>query len=606
MIRQRLRSCAQWVLALAIACIALVGCTIEGGVPTPTPAPTTPASAPIPTSAVIAERIAERSDTWMIGALDLPADLYPYPQSAASRRATAALTELLFPSPILTYNYGYTVTGVLERIPTLENGDAELRKVDVYLDATGAITSTVTDVVTQVDQLVITFRWNPRLRWSDGTPVTADDSVFAYELAKAAPPGDAAAELLAKTAAYEKIDDYTTRAVLRPDYVGAAYFMSYWTPLPRHVLRGVDPARVRESAFARQPVGYGPYMIVERTATELRFERNPHYFGPAPAASRLVVRQFADLELLRANLLNGNLDLGVADRIPPTMLARFDSDAAEGTLQVVTILSPVWEHILFNLDVPALQDIRVRRALAYGTNRQAMADALFGGRTPVLDSWVLPGHALAAPPDQLTRYPYDPEQARRLLEEAGYTDPDGNGIRASPDGVTLTLQLLTTQGSEVRREIARRFQDDMRAIGVEIDINETPPAEMFDSDGPLYLRQFDLALFGWIAGPEPGGLQLWSCAAVPGESNDYRGENFAGWCFRDADRAVRTADTTLDPAERAAAYLRQQQLWTQELPAIPLFQRLSIVVAAPDVRGLAPDALAPVTWNVTAWKREDR
>lgn len=604
MTQQRLRSFVQRVLILTVACIALAGCTIEGGVPTPTPEPTLPVSAPIPTGAVVAERIAERNDTWMIGALDLPADLYPYPQSAATRRASAAITELLFPSPILPYNYGYTATGVLERIPTLENGDAEMRKVDVYLDATGAITTTVTDVVTQVDQLVITFRWNPRLRWSDGTPVTADDSVFAYELAKAAPPGDAAAELLAKTATYEKIDDHTTRAVLRPDYVGAAYFVSYWTPLPRHLLQGVDPARVRESAFARQPVGYGPYMLVERTATELRFERNPHYFGPTPAASRLVVRVFPDLDLLRANLLNGNLDLGIADRISTATLIRFDTDAAEGAVQVFTVSSPVWEHILFNLDVPALQDIRVRRALAYGTNRQAMVDALFGGRTPVLDGWVVPEHPLAAPPDQVTRYPYNPDQARQLLDEAGYTDPDGDGIRASPDGATLTLQLLTTQGSDVRREIARRFQADMRAIGVAIDINEASPEEVFDSDGPLYLRQFDLALFGWIAGPEPGGLQLWSCAAVPAESNNYRGENFAGWCFRDADRAVRTADTTLDPAERAEAYLRQQQLWTQELPAIPLFQRLSIVVAAPDVRGLAPDPLAPVTWNVAAWKRE--
>ncbi len=606
MIQQRLRRSAQQLLFLAIACVALAGCTIEGGVPTPTPAPATPSTGPIPTSAIIAERIAERSDTWMIGALDLPADLYPYPQSAATRRATAAITELLFPSPILTRNYGYTVTGVLERIPTLENGDAEMRKVDVYLDATGAITTTVTDVVTQVDQLVITFRWNPQLRWSDGTPVTADDSVFAYELAKAAPPGDAAAELLAKTAAYEKIDDHTTRAVLRPDYVGAAYFMSYWTPLPRHLLQGVDPARVHEIPFARQPVGYGPYMIVERTAAELRFERNPYYAGPAPAASRLVVRMFADLELLRANLLNGNLDLGIAERIPPAMLTRFDQDAAEGALQFIAIPNPVWEHMLFNLDVPVLQDIRVRRAIAFGTNRQAMADALFGGRTQVLESWVLPGHPLAAPPDQVTRYPYDPDQARQLLEDAGYADPDGDGIRTSPDGVTLTLQLLTTQGSEVRREIARRFQADMKSIGIEIEINEASPDEMFDTDGPLYLRQFDIALFGWIAGPEPGGLQLWSCAAVPGESNDYRGENFAGWCFRDADRAVRTADTTLDPAERAEAYLRQQQLWTQELPALPLFQRLSIVVAAPDVRGLAPDAMAPVTWNVTAWKRDGR
>lgn len=604
MIRQRLRSAARLIALLALAGIALTGCTIEGGVPTPTVAPTAAPIGPIPTGAVIAERMAERSDTWMIGTLDLPSDIYPYPQSAATRRAIAPVTELLFPSPILTYNYEYTVTGVLERIPTLENGDVELRKVDVYLDATGAITTTATDVVTQVDQLVITYRWNPQLRWSDGTPVTADDSVFAYELAKAAPPGDAAAELLARTAAYEKVDDHTTRAILRPDYVGAAYFVSYWTPLPRHLLQSVDPSRVRQSEFAQRPVGYGPYALVERTSGELRFERNPYYFGPAPAASRLVIRAFADLELLRANLLNGNLDLGFADYISPAMLGRFDSDAGEQTLQVLTFPNPIWEHIVFNLDVPILQDIRVRRAIAYGTNRQAIADALFDGRTPVLDSWVLPGDHLAAPPDQLTRYPYDPDQARQLLEEAGYTDPDGDGIRASTDGVTLTLQLLTTQGSTVRSEIARRFQQDMQSIGIEIEINETPSEDMFDADGPLYLRQFDLALFGWIAGAEPGGLQLWSCAAVPGEGNGYRGENFAGWCFRDADRAVRTADTTLDPVERTEAYLLQQQLWTQELPALPLFQRLSIVAANPNVQGLLPDALAPITWNVAVWKRK--
>ncbi len=592
------------IALLALAGIALVGCTIEGGVPTSTVAPTAAPISSTPTGAVIAERMVERSDTWMIGTLDLPSDIYPYPQSAATQRAIAPVTELLFPSPILTYNYGYTVTGVLDRIPTLENGDVELRKVDVYLDATGAITTTATDVVTQVDQLVITYRWNPQLRWSDGTPVTADDSVFAYELAKAAPPGDAAAELLARTAAYEKVDNHTTRAILRPDYVGAAYFMSYWTPLPRHLLQSVDPSRVRQSEFAQRPVGYGPYALVERTSGELRFERNPYYFGLAPAASRLVIRAFADLELLRANLLNGNLDLGFADYISPAMLGRFDSDVGERTLQVMTVPNPIWEHIVFNLDVPILQDIRVRRAIAYGTNRQAIADALFDGRTPVLDSWVLPGDHLAALPDQLTRYPYDADQARQLLEEAGYTDPDGDGIRVSTDGVTLTLQLLTTQGSTVRSEIARRFQQDMQSIGIEIEINETPSEDMFAADGPLYLRQFDLALFGWIAGAEPGGLQLWSCAAVPAESNEYRGENFAGWCFRDADRAVRTADTTLDPFERTEAYLLQQQLWTQELPALPLFQRLSIVAANPDVQGFLPDALAPITWNVAVWKRK--
>jgi peptide/nickel transport system substrate-binding protein len=147
------------------------------------------------------------------------------------------------------------------------------------------------------------------------------------------------------------------------------------------------------------------------------------------------------------------------------------------------------------------------------------------------------------------------------------------------------------------------FQKDMKAIGVDVAPLPVPSDQFFAADGPLFQRQFDLALFGWIASPDPGGLLLWSCAAVPSPENNWSGDNFAGWCFRDANRAIREAVTTLDPAQRQAAYLRQQQLWSQELPSLPLFQRLSLTLVALGVRGTQPDALAPITWNITSWKR---
>jgi peptide/nickel transport system substrate-binding protein len=270
----------------------------------------------------------------------------------------------------------------------------------------------------------------------------------------------------------------------------------------------------------------------------------------------------------------------------------------------VYVANPIWEHIDFNLDVPQLQDIRLRRAIALGANRQAMADKLFGGHTPVLSSWVLPSQIEAAPPDQLTRYDYNPDEARKLLDEAGYADPEGDGIRASPDGLTLTFQLLTTEGAPIRQQIAGMFQQDMKAIGVDIQPLPVPAEQLFAADGPLFQRQFDLALFGWIAGADPGGLQLWGCDAVPSPENGWAGNNFAGWCFRDANRAIREAVTTLDAEQRRAAYVRQQQLWTQEMPSLPLFPRLSLVLIGAPVRGPHPDALAPITWNVATWTRK--
>lgn len=600
--RNRLTRAARRLGALAALMLSLAACTIEGGVPEAST--TIPAAVlPQPTSVAVATAVAERNDTWEIGLLDRPANLYPYQPTAAARRLAAPLVELLYPSPILSYGFGYTTTGVLERIPTIENGGAQIRTADVYLDAAGSITTTVTQVITQVEQLVVDFEWNPRLTWSDGTPVTADDSVFAYDLARAAPPSDDAADRLSQTLSYEKVDDHTTRAVLRPDYTGATYFMTYWTPLPRHLLKDVPADQVRQSDFARSPIGYGPYAIAGHDDNELRMARNPHYFGPEPEAALLNVAFLPGADLARANLLNGNLDVVIAERVGADQFALLDEDQRSGAAQVSYVPTPVWEHIDFNLDVALLQDIRVRRAIALATNRQALVDAIYGGRAPVLDSWVLPGQSGAAAPEQVTRYPYNPDEARRLLDEAGYTVKDDSGLRSGSDGITITLQLMTTANNAVRQEVARRFADDMRAIGIGVDVFTLPSEEMFAPGGPLYLRQFELALFGWGAAPDPGGLSLWSCAGVPSESNGFTGENFAGWCFRDADRAIRTAVTTPDQVLRRDAYVQQQQLWTQELPVLPLFQRLGVVMAAPRLKGLKPDTFAPITWNIARWKR---
>ena len=590
-------------LVLLLLSVFVSACTVEGGVPEVQPT-TAPSPLPQATDAAVAQQLAERNDTWQIGLLEAPGSLYPYQPSPSAQRVAAPVMELLYPSPILALNYGYTSTGVLEQVPTLENGGATLQKADVYLDAAGNITTTQTSVITQVDQLVVTYRWSPDLRWSDGQPVTAADSVFAYNLAKAAPPNDEARDRLAQTVSYEQVDDYTTKAVLRPDVVGPTYFLNYWTPLPQHLLKSFDPTTLTKSDFALQPIGYGPYAIASRTAGEITMVRNPYYAGSTPSASQVSFTFPSTMALAQAGLTNGNLDVVISDRVTADQLDLLGSSDAARTLQVSYVPNPIWEHIDFNLDVSILQDIQVRRAIALGTNRKAMVDTLFKGQVLVLDSWVLPGQPEAAPADQITRYEYNPDQARALLDQAGF--PEQNGVRVSSDGVTLTLQLLTTDTPPLRGAIAEQFKADMANIGVQIDIQTLSTDEMFSRTGPLFQRKYQLALFGWAASPYAGGLSLWSCASVPSESNGWSGENVSGWCFRDADRAIRNGVSTTDAKARREAYITQQKLWTQELPALPLFQRLSIVAATPAVQGLQPDAFAPLTWNIAAWQREEK
>lgn len=610
------------LLLLILAALALAACQIEGGVARPTvvaEAPATAAPAADPAlAATPADAAPATSDATAtpaatdapiiadsglrIGLLSDPGDLLPYHDDPADERATAPISELIFPSPMLPVSYSYTGTGVLERLPTIENGDIVINSVDVYLDAAGVITTTATQVITQVQQISVTYRWSRELVWSDGVPLTAGDSLFAFELARRANLGQEASSRLALLQSYELVDDYTTRAVLKPDFTDPAFLTSYWTPLPRHLLEAQDPAELATGAFALRPVGYGPYVLERRDQGSLRLRRNPHYRG-APGDFDTVSFIFRNNpELLRSSVAGGSLDLAVIDQPGAELLAAASADAQAGAAVAQAVPSPIWEHLDFNLDVPALQEIRVRRAIAHAIDREAMVRELFGEYGRVLDSWIVPGQWAAAPADQLTRYPFNPDEARRLLDEVGVVDTNGDGLREA-GGQPFTLSLVTTQGSPLRLAAARRIAADLQAIGVGVSLQEVPTTALYSGEGPLFRRTFQTALFAWIAASDPRGWERWSCAGVPNASNGWTGNNFPGWCFFEADRAIRTATTSLDRAEREAAYLRQQQLFTQELPVLPLFQRVDLALVSPTISGVAADPTAPISWNLAAWTR---
>jgi peptide/nickel transport system substrate-binding protein len=592
----------RWLGSLGLSALLLSACAIEGGVERATEVPPTPTNNAEAAATALAEAQAVRDDTWYVGLLDEPSSLLPYAESASAERIAAPITELLFPSPVLSYNYTYSSTGVLERIPSLENGDVEIKQIDVYLDPTGVITNTQTDVITQVEQLVVTFHWNPELTWSDGTPVTAADSVFAYELAQQTNLGEAARGKLERTLNYEELDTHTTRATLYADLTDPTYFLNYWTPLPKHILQNTSIDELASGPFAYKPIGYGPYQIEQRSPREITLSRNPHYFGQEANNSQMVF-VFDTLDNLYEGIERGTLDIVATDRVPSDQFARFDQLANDG-IQVSYQEMPIWAHLDFNLDIPSLQDYRLRRAIATGTNRQQMINELFGGHGQVLESWVLPAQKEAASLDEIARYPYDPEAANTMLEEAGYTLNE-EGVRVDSDGVPLQFQLLTSENESypVLQRAAEIFQANMQDLGIQIEVVSMPSNQLFALDGPLFQRQFEFVLFAWLASSDPGGLPLWSCNAVPSEQNGFAGNNFAGWCFRDANRAIRIAVTALNAEERQAAYLEHQQKLAQEVPIIPLFQRVSLTLVRPDLQGVSPDPLAPITWNAANWQR---
>lgn len=639
--------------------LLLAACEIQGGVappqtpgvlptaelPTATPtAEPTPEPAASPGAAPTEQReptptVAASGSALRIGLLHEPADLMPYHSDTADARNTGPVSELLFPSPILPISYTYTATNVLERLPSFANGDIELREVSVYLDETGAITTTTTDTLTDAEQIAITYRWNPALRWSDGVTVTASDSLFAYELAQETWLGEEAEKRLRLLEDYQQLDEHTTLALFKPDLPdvnrvltpsgepdlnNSEYMLSLWTPLPRHLLHShtsltqtfaLTRTAFSDSDYAAQPLGYGPYMLERRDGDIIRLQRNPYYTSTETLEADVVSFVFFDdFAALLDALQSYSIDVALADQVSPEHLALLEEQDAESVLNVHYIPNPIWEHLDFNLTFGFLRDVRTRQAIAHGINRQDMVDVLFHGHMPVLDSWMLPGHWAAAPADQLTRYPYDPERARALLDEAGVIDMNEDGIREQgidhdSDGTlesssSITLTLLTTAGTPLRTQIAERIQSDLAAIGLATTIATTDTRQLFSPDGPLFRRSFELSQFAWIANPDPRGFELWGCGAIPSQSNNWSGSNLAGWCDREANQAIISATTSLDLQTRRAAYIQQQQRFSEELPVLPLFQRLTLVLHYPGLRGVRPDPIAPITWNIAEWNRE--
>jgi peptide/nickel transport system substrate-binding protein len=144
----------------------------------------------------------------------------------------------------------------------------------------------------------------------------------------------------------------------------------------------------------------------------------------------------------------------------------------------------------------------------------------------------------------------------------------------------------------------------MAFIGLAVDIREQPARELYSSTGMLFRRQFELAQFAWIASTTPHGFELWGCGAIPRATNNWSGSNLPGWCRRDANQAIVSATTALDGPTRYTAYQSHQQLFSEEIPALPLFQRPTAVLHSPGLQGLRPDPTAPVTWNIAEWSRE--
>lgn len=566
-----------------------------------------------------------------------PASLYLY---ANPTESAWSILEAIYDGPIDQVNF-VPAPALLQKLPSIKDGDANIKSVtvvegDPVVDSTGELAAlksglsvrpsgctssgcaVVWDGTTELkmDQASAKFKLKEGLTWSDGSPLTAEDSVFSFQVAAdlATPVNKF---LVDRTTSYINTDAVTVEWTGIPGFIDASYSQNYFSPLPKHAWENIKPADLLTAPEATEkPLGWGPYVVSEWIKGDhITLKKNPKYFRSAEGLPKFDTLTYKFLGTQADNNLAA-LKKGDCDLVDPSaglesMLEQVLDAQKANEVKAFIGQGPEWEQIVFNV-VPAsyadgnspltgdradfFGDIRTRRALAMCMDRDRAVNKQLLNQSVIPDGFLPPSHPLLA--TNLTKYSHNVDEGAKLLDEVGWKDSDSNpstprlayAIPGVQDGTAFSVSYLVT-GAYLRQEIVKVLVESAAACGVQINVKTVAPEVMYASapDGELFGRKFDMAQIAWQAGPK-NPCDMFMSSQIPSSKNQWMGINLGGYANPAFDAACTTALATApDSAGYAENNAAVQKLFSDELPAIPIYFHLKIAASRPDFCGLDMD-----------------
>ena len=501
----------------------------------------------------------------------------------------------------------YDQTGALvpylaEEIPTVENGGVS------------------------ADLTSITWKLKEGLLWSDGTPVTSADVTFTAEYCMHPEGGCAQGSKYDGVASVEAIDDLTVKVTFgapQPNPYGP--FMGGQSPILQAAqfadCLGAKAPECTEANFS--PIGTGPFVVTDfRPNDVITMAANPNYRDPSkPAFATLTFKGGGDAAGAgRAVMETGEFDYAWNLQLAPDVLAKM----AEGGKGVpIAAFGTLVERIEMNLTNPSpdlpegerstvahphpiLSDFKVRKALSMAIDRELLVEVGYGqaGR-PTCN--VVPAPALYAS-DNTECLTQDLEGAKALLEEAGWTDSDGDGVR-DKDGMKLSL-LYQTSTNAVRQDFQALIKDWWSQIGVETELRNVDASvffggdpgspdtfEKFYADVEMYANNFD--------GTDPQSyLAGYRCERIPSPATQWQGENINRFCSEEYDALVDELGRTGELDKRGELAKKLNDMLTKDtMTIVPLVDRGRVSAHSTTLGGVILNTWDSELWNVADWYR---
>ena len=410
------------------------------------------------------------------------------------------------------------------------------------------------------DGRTYTFHLNQDARWHDGVDITAEDVQFSFDaLANPDLGSSYSSNFLDATESWQVIDEHTFEVVAKEPLVTFLYEM-HSVVVPKHIWESVPIAdwRTDGGATGQDParvVGSGPWKFQEwRQGESISYVRNDDYYQKAPYLDSYVIRIWPDQTSVTNAFLNGEIDVAAVEPADVEVV-----EATEG-LKVKVYPTRSFSYYMTNLDpekTTLFTDRLVRQALFHGLDRESIVNDILLGYAEVARG-TQPVISYAYAPDQITTvYNYDPEKAKALLAEAGWTDTDGDGI-VDKDGAPFAFEMIYPSGTPSTDQMIAYMQDAWRAIGVEM----TPRAMEFSALVEIVTgdHNFEVAMlgFGWDASFIQDAM--FGCEQYEG------GFNMVRYCNERVDELNNQAKRTFDEDARRELVVEATNIVNEDLP----------------------------------------
>jgi peptide/nickel transport system substrate-binding protein len=499
-------------------------------------------------------------------------------------------------NPILSAN---TTEGFVNRL-----------SFDTLVSVDGAGKKTVPILATEVptvanggiskDGLTITYHLHTGVRWHDGVPFSSKDVKFTWQ-----------AMMNTSNNVNARVGYEDVQSVDTPDATTVVFHLKRkFAPfvdtvfgesdnpvaiLPEHVLAKFP--NVNRVPFNQQPIGTGPFKVARWVRGDhIDLVANDDYFLGKPKLRRIVVREIPD-ENTSLNALRSH-DVDWIFEASPELYKTIKATASKD-ITVVLNDKPQTLQMLVNTSRPPLDDLRIRRALAYAIDKQALVDKNTGGSAVV--AWADQPPFQWSYTDDLMKYPADLAKARALLAEAGYT-PGPDGIMRK-NGKPLSFTLSHNVENATRRLVAVQVQAMLKAAGIDVQIKTYPANLLFATYGQggiLTTGKYDLNISGWIAGQDPDDHSEFASDQIPKPSHPD-GVNYTRYQNKEMDDEQKAALASYDEAQRKPHYVKIQQLLARDLPVVYIWFPRQAQPINPAFKNFAPNPINE-SWNAYQWE----